>query len=185
MLDASLMVRASWLKAHGQEGQDKDQAIKLLSYWEIYNEALTIKNRWIRRPLLAKSTRDAQWVMVFLTISGHAFQLSGYVFMSLEGPNTLWICLASSTSQDPFASQKSFYFQTCFQGPQNQKNGSEGLQKKTKFEPEIHKKRFTWKVTFRDTFLAKTSIWKSQTLKSRFRNRYKNNKITRESSKIL
>ena len=40
----------------------------------------------IRRPLLARGTKAAGLGLIaFLTISGHAFQLSGYAFMSLEG----------------------------------------------------------------------------------------------------
>ena len=44
--------------------------------------------RKIRRPLLARGTKAAcLGTIAFLTISGHAFQLSGYAFISLEGPN--------------------------------------------------------------------------------------------------
>ena len=43
----------------------------------------------IRRPLLAKGIKAAGLeVVVFLTIGGHAFQLSGYAFIALEGSNT-------------------------------------------------------------------------------------------------
>ena len=49
--------------------------------------------RIICRPLLARGTKAAGLGLVrFLTIRGHAFQLSGYAFMSLESPNTQNIC---------------------------------------------------------------------------------------------
>ena len=93
----------------------------------------------IRRPLLARGTKAA-WLglVTFLTISGHDNQLSGYPFMSLEGPNTLSITVANSRSQDPLHHQKSIYFQVCFQGPKNQKSGSQNFQKTAKIDSGIH-----------------------------------------------
>ena len=85
------------------------------------------------RPLLARGTKAA-----FLRISGHACQLSGYAFMFLKGPNTREICLTRYPAQDPLHHKKSLRFQTCFQGSENQKNGFQGVQKTTKFDPIIH-----------------------------------------------
>ena len=65
----------------------------------------------IRRPLLARGTKAAcLGTVAFLTISGHANQLSGYAFISLEGSNRDQIRPASSRSQDPFASVKIILF---------------------------------------------------------------------------
>ena len=58
----------------------------------------------IRRPLLARGTKAACFGIIrFSTISGHAFQLPGYAFISLEGLNRDQMPLTSSTYQDPFA----------------------------------------------------------------------------------
>ena len=63
---------------------------------------ILINNDLIRRPLLARGTKAAGLGLIrFLTIRGHAIQLSGYVVIVFEGPNTPWIRPASSPTKDP------------------------------------------------------------------------------------
>ena len=103
-------------------------------------------NLEIRRPLLAKGTKAA-WLglTAFLTISGHANQLSGYAFISLESSNRWLITTPRSTTQDPFHHQKPFHFQICFQGPKNQTKWPPRLPTNNKNRTRNSSKRFVWK----------------------------------------
>ena len=96
------------------------------------------EEKQIRRPLLARGTKAAGFGLVrFFTISGHAFQLSGYAFISLEGSNRWLIRVPSSRSQDLFALLKIHYFQVWFQGLKSQKNEAQGPPKTRQIGPEI------------------------------------------------
>ena len=100
----------------------------------------------IHWPLPARGTKAACFGIVrFSTIRGHAcssaIRLCFYLFKRLKSD-------VYRRSQDPFASQKSLYFQACFQGPKSQKSGSQGIQKTTKSTPKSIKNDFREKSIF-------------------------------------
>ena len=122
----------------------------------------------LRRPLLARGTKAAGLDLIhFSTTSGHADQLSGNAFISLEGSNRDQIRPASSRSQDPFAS----LIQVSFSKLKKPEKRCSRLWKNEKIEFEIHSKRFPQKNDFCKILCPKTLIWKSQALIYRFRHR--------------
>ena len=68
--------------------------------------------------------------------------------------------------------QKCIYFRICFQGPKNQNSCVQGLEKQETTTSKFIKNDC-------NTFCAKTSMWKSQALKFRFKNRQKYDLETR------
>ena len=92
----------------------------------------------MRRPPLGGIKAVGLGLIRFITIGGHAFQLPGYAFMALMGPNTVEIWPADPHLRILFLTKKSLRFQACFQGLKNQKNSSRGFQKTIKIDPEIH-----------------------------------------------
>ena len=87
----------------------------------------------IRWPLLARGTKGVGLDLIrFLTISSPCYSALRLCFYIPRGLKSGSDSATRSLAQDPLHHKKSLYFQACFQGSRNQKNGSPGLKKTIK-----------------------------------------------------
>ena len=123
--------------------------------------------RKIRRPLFASGTKAA-WsgLIVFLRISGHWYSATRLCFYVLRKAKYRHDLPHQIPHLGSVLITKILLFSSLFSRLKNQKNGSQGFQKTITFH-----KRFPWTIGFCNTFLAETTIRKSQTSNFPFRNR--------------
>ena len=73
---------------------------------------------------------------------GHQGCVSWMPAFCLQTPKRVLFTTTTRLALDPLHYQKSIKGQVCFQGSNNWKNCSQGLQRMTKINPELHKTRF-------------------------------------------
>ena len=113
----------------------------------------------IRRPLLARGTKAAGMGLIrFLTIGGHAFQLSGYAFISLEAQIGRWSPAPDQGLRIRYITKNPSIFNSVFKAQEIKKKHPPRASKKREMRYRNSIKTISMKIEFRHTFLTKTSI---------------------------